>query len=132
MLLVKTKTGPSLIEGTGLFADELIPKGARIWEFSKETDEAYTKEDAETLPEPKRSDILGLHFSYVSKKTGRYILSGDDAKYMNHSFTPNTRNIFVADSEEDIQLAVRDIQKGEELTVDYRVFEDEINFEIKN
>jgi hypothetical protein len=34
MLLVKTTIAPSPIHGIGLFADQFIPQGTRIWEFT--------------------------------------------------------------------------------------------------
>ena len=132
MLLVKTKTAPSPIHGTGLFADEFISKGRVIWRFSKPIDEAYTEEEVQKLPEPKRSEILGLHFTYKSKETGRYILPGDDGRFINHSFTPTIETIFETGVEEDSGIAARDIQIGEELTVDYRVFDEEIDFEVES
>ena len=33
MLLVKTKIGPSEIDGIGLFADQFIPRGTLVWEL---------------------------------------------------------------------------------------------------
>jgi|SRR3989344_8774889 len=131
MLLVKTKTGPSAIHGTGLFAAEFVPKGALVWKFSKDVDEAYSPEEARELPEPKRSTILGLHFAYISTQTGRYVLSGDDAKFMNHSFTPTVASVFEDGVEEELGVAARDIKAGDELTVDYRDFGDPIDFEVR-
>ena len=132
MLLVKTRIGPSQFHGAGLFAEEFIPKGAIIWRFTPGVDEAYMEKEAQALPEPKRSEILGLHFTYKSKETGRYILPGDDGKYMNHSFTPTVATIFEEGVEEDSGIAARDIESGEELTVDYRVFDEEIDFDVKS
>jgi SET domain-containing protein len=90
MLLVKTKVDESPIPGAGkgLFADEFIPKGTPLWEFSPEVDETFTKEEVEILPEPRRSEILGLEHAYISTKTGKYVDCGDDARYVNHSENP--------------------------------------------
>ena len=130
MLLAKTKIGPSKIHGAGLFADEHILAGTPIWKFKDGLDESYTKEEAERLPEPKRSQILNLLHSYISKQTGKYILSGDDMRYMNHSTHPNTELLFDR-AVEGIQAATRDIERGEEMTIDYRSFAAEgINFEL--
>jgi SET domain-containing protein len=121
MLLVKTKVGPSSIEGTGLFAGEFIAKGTPIWKFSPDVDEAFTPQEAEALPEPKRSEILSLQYTYLSKQTGRYISPGDDARFINHSGTPNIATIMPGEVEDE-GVAARDVQRGEELTVDYRAF----------
>jgi hypothetical protein len=38
MLNVKTKIGPSSIEGIGLFSNEYIPKNTLVWTFVKGVD----------------------------------------------------------------------------------------------
>lgn len=125
MLLVKTTTGPSTVAGTGVFATEPILQDTIIWRFDSAVDFAYTPAEAEALPEPTRSEIKSVYHSYVSKQTGRYILAGDDAKYMNHSVAPNVGTEYRGDSQEDTGFALRDIQAGEELTVDYYAFAQE-------
>ena len=45
------------------------------------------------------------------------MLCGDDGRFFNHSSTPSCD-----DSADDITVAVRDIEIGEELTVDYTTF----------
>ncbi len=134
MLLIKAEMGPSSIEGggTGLFASEFIQKGTIVWKFDASVDEAYTKEEAEALPEPKRSEILSLYHSYVSTVTGNYIFPGDISKYMNHSSTPNIESISIEESPEKVGIALRDIAAGEELGVNYEGFAAEgANFETK-
>ncbi|OGG45813.1 hypothetical protein A2673_04010 [Candidatus Kaiserbacteria bacterium RIFCSPHIGHO2_01_FULL_50_13] len=122
MLLVKTKIGPSKIHGIGLFADEFIPKGTIVWRFVPGKDEVRTKDEVEKLQEPKRSEILSLHHSYVSKQTGRYIYFGDHSGYFNHSNTPNVGTKYKKDVEEDINFSLCDITPDEEMTIDYRGF----------
>ena len=122
MLLVRTKIGPSKIHGTGLFATEFISKGVIIWKYKPGFDEAYTQEEAEKLPEPKRTEILNLYHPYISQQTGRYISFGDMAGYINHSSTPNMATHYEEDVEEDINTAARDIAAGEELTINYQSF----------
>jgi len=130
MILVKTKVRPSAIHGTGLFADEFVPKGKRMWEFSSETDKAYTREEVEALPEPERSGILSLFHSYLSKDIGRYVVCGDGSKFINHSDNPNMISEPGLPGKETPDIAARDIQKGEEITYDYREFDEEISFEV--
>jgi len=125
MLLIKTTIGPSKIHGTGLFAAEFIPKGTIFWRFDPKTDEAYTREEAEALPEPKRSDILSLYHTYISKKTGRYVLATGNSKFMNHSDSPNTTSMYNKSSPEDIGITLKDIEPGEEMTIDYNSFAEE-------
>jgi uncharacterized protein len=128
MLLVKTKIGPSNIQGTGLFADEFIPKGTLVWKFDPSVDEAWTKEEAEQLPEPKRTQVLSLLHAYISSHTHLYTLCGDNAIYCNHSYEPNVIDL-EPDGPVELNVAARDIQQGEELTVDYRKFEEGVDFE---
>jgi len=130
MILVRTKTGPSLIHGTGVYADEPIAAGVVVWRFMPGKDRAYTREEVEQLPEPRRSEILRLFHPYISKQTGRYITFGDDAGYINHSDAPNLGTRYEDGVEEDINFAVRDISVGEELTIDYRTFAADIGSDV--
>ncbi len=122
MMTIKTMAKASPIAGTGLFADEFVPKGAIVWKFIPGLDSAFTKTEVEDLSEPHRSEILGLEHAYISKQTGRYVDCGDDAKYVNHSDTPNITA--QSGEEEEDCIAIRDIQKGEEITQDYREFDE--------
>ena len=132
MLLVKTKIESSKIHGTGLFADEFIPKGSIIWQFDPKRDRAYTRKDVELLPESERSEVLSLFHSYISNRTGRYIAHGDEnSNYFNHSFTPNVEGLYKEGVEECLCVAARDIEPEEELTMDYRSFAEEgIDFDL--
>ena len=110
MILVKIKTGPSPIAGTGVFAYELITKDTVVWKFDSKIDSI--------LPETDSS----LHYAYQSRQTDRIIMPGDSAKYINHSDTPNLGTRYEAGIEEDINFALRDIEIGEELTINYNTF----------
>ena len=127
---MKTKIKSSPIHGMGLFADEFVPKGKQMWRFEDGVDKAYTKEEVEALPEPERSEILGLEHTYLSEDIGRYVVLGDDSKFINHSDTPNMVSGPRKPGEETPDFAARDIHKGEEITYDYRIFDEEITFEI--
>jgi hypothetical protein len=75
----------------------------------------------ENAPEPLHS-WLHTH-TYCSRISRHYILCSDDARFFNHSDTPNTESREVHGEDEVITVAKRDIQPGEELTDDYRTFE---------
>ena len=127
MLLVKTKLGPSEIEGIGLFAAEDIPKGTRIWDYRPGFDLEFSPEFVQALPEPAHS--YALRYAYLNKFKGTYILCSDDARFFNHSATPNTTSIDSPDGQVNADIAARDIREGEELTTDYNSFDSD--FELK-
>ena len=121
MLFVKTKVLPSKIQGLGLFADEFIPKGTIIWKFTPEFDLKFTKEQISKFPKQVQ-EYLGT-YCWLSKKSGKYCFSSDNGKYFNHSNNPNSLSAYYKNEEEVVTKAVRDIQKGEEITDDYSTFE---------
>ena len=56
-----------------------------------------------------------------------YELCSDDARFFNHSDEPNTGSI-----SNDTDVALRDIQQGEELTCDYRTFDADWQLKLKD
>ena len=76
--------------------------------------------DIEKLPDASREQIQ--KYSYREKHTGLYVLCGDDARFFNHTETPNCID-FYSDEDQDITVALRDIFAGEELTCDYALFD---------
>jgi SET domain-containing protein len=124
MLLVKTKIGPSMIHGIGIFADQHIPKGMRIWEYREGVDSRFDEAFLATLPETAQKQLL--NYAYKNPRSGRYVLCGDDARFFNHSDTPNTEDLEFDEGlveGEGITIAARDIEPGEEIVSDYRAFD---------
>lgn len=120
MLLVKTKIGLSKIHGIGLFTNEFVPKGRVVWKFSSDFDRRLSKQSLEKLSVSIKRQIL--NYCYLDQKTGEYILCSDDARFFNHSITPNTAHFYEKDKY-GRTVAVKDIKKGEEITCDYRTFD---------
>ena len=120
MILIETRVAPSGIHGNGLFARNAIPAGTPFYRFQPGFDQSLTPEEWSALPEPARGFVR--HFTYFDTATRRLILSGDDARFMNHSETPNTGAI-PGLAEPVVTVALRDIAAGEELTCDYRAFD---------
>lgn len=120
MLLVKTKLSLSKIQGIGLFAAQFIPQGTVIWQFAPGFDLELSKEDLLKLS--RAAQEQALKYSYFDSKLERYILCSDDARFFNHSKTPNTKD---ADYEDGygLTIAARDINDGEELTCNYESFD---------
>ena len=120
MLLVKTKLDLSSIHGIGLFADEFVPKDTVIWKFNRLFDLRCSEAEIEKLPESSREQIQ--KYCYREKHRKLYVLCGDDARFFNHSEAPNCFD-FYSDEEQDLTVALRDIEAGEELTCDYALFD---------
>jgi SET domain-containing protein len=59
------------------------------------------------------------------------VLCNDDDRYINHSEIPNVIPVAQGPGTEPYWIAARDIHEGEELTCDYRHFDEEITFEIR-
>jgi uncharacterized protein len=96
--------------GYGIFAKNLIPKGTITWVLDV-LDFVLTP-DMITGLLPQQIQFIEK-YAYIDNK-GRYILSWDIGKYCNHSCKPTTVPIgSICD------IAVRDIQIGEEITCDY-------------
>ena len=118
MLLIKTKVGPSKIQGIGLFADQFIPKGTKTWEYHPKFDAGFTKKDVSEMSEPSRK--IFLWYAYFDSSQEKYILCFDDQRFINHS-----KNNFNIESTSNADIAFRDIEPGEELLCDYGKFDDE-------
>jgi SET domain-containing protein len=120
MLMVKTKIAPSNISGIGLFADEFIPKGTMVWKFQNDFDLILSKEEVEKLSVPTQKQFY--NYAYLDKKYNKYMLCSDDARFFNHS-----DNFNCDERIDDITTATRDIEIGEELTVNYKDFYGDID-----
>lgn len=132
MILVETRVAPSGIHGNGLFAVRPLPAGTPFYRHAPEFDQSFTPEAWAALPDPARGFVR--HFTYFDRAAGRMILSGDDARFMNHSDTPNTgvpAGASFREGEPVVTVALRDIAAGEELTCDYRAFDGDIAWKFR-
>ena len=111
---------PSAIEGIGVFAMVDIPKGCRQM-FSKPdvNDEWLTLSYAEVASFPPHAKFMVENYCLFDDTN--YFVPGDGFKkidlslFLNHADTPNIISI----NDGDYFEAVRDIEAGEELVVDY-------------
>lgn len=117
MMLVPTYLAPSSIHGIGLFTPFFLPADSIIWKFDEEIDWRLTPEEMAAFPESLQEQLRAWCFE---ERDGRFVLCGDNAKFMNHSFSPNCW-----DDHGPLTRTVRDIQPDEELTCDYRLFDAE-------
>lgn len=121
-MYVKTNLGNSEIHGIGIFAAEKIRKGQIVWQFTPGFDLEYSENELSKLTESALQQFK--NYSYISKKTGKFILCFDDARFFNHSDTPNIScSVNSIQNKEDICIANRLIEKGEELTCSYPDFD---------
>lgn len=121
MLLIKTKIGPSSIHGIGLFADEFIKKDTVVWRFNPTFDMRFDEAQLNTLPEVARKQFL--NYAYLNPRMQKYVLCFDDCRFINHSDNPTCLEVPSGGPEEGLDIAARDIEKGEELTCDYGSFD---------
>jgi hypothetical protein len=120
MLLIKTRIERSSIHGLGLYADEAIPTGTVVWRFTPGFDLDADAVLLEALNVEHRQRLL--HYGYIDANTGRFILCCDDARFINHSTMPNVSTKHGVDRY-GVDVAIRDIAPGEEITMDYSTFE---------
>ena len=96
--------------GYGVVATQRIPKGTITWVLD-DLDRTFTPKEVDAMPVIYRK-ILD-RYSFRDNR-GNCILCWDHARFVNHSFRSNCISTAY-----DFELAVRDIEPGEELTDDY-------------
>jgi SET domain-containing protein len=121
MMLVATEVRPSAIHGIGLFATQFIPRGTVVWRFNPALDVALKLPDIGSLDRTTREFIR--MYGYWSKQSGRCVVCTDNARFFNHADKPNTRNMEIHGDAEPLDIAIRDIASGEELTANYWEFD---------
>jgi SET domain-containing protein len=125
MYIVRIKIGDSSIDGRGVFAEEAIPTGKKVWVFQLGYDLTKTKEEFEALPGEEKEYLSRT--AYLSPWSGLWVYppKGDAAEYTNHSLENNLSVMFDPDvSPEPFFVANRDIKVGEELTNNYHEFDE--------
>lgn len=111
--MIHPKTELKLISkeiGYGVVATEFIPAGTITWALDK-LDREFTPNDLQ-LMDPIYQNILDT-YSYRNNK-GNFVLCWDNGRYVNHSFNSNCLSTAY-----DFEIAIRDIEPGEQLTDDY-------------
>jgi hypothetical protein len=96
--------------GVGVFATHPIPRGT-IVVVRDRFDLCLSREEFARLPAPQRETMETYLYH---DKCGNLVLSWDHARYMNHNCHPNTMM-----TDYGLEIAVRDIGAGEEITTEY-------------
>ncbi len=99
--------------GYGIFATALIPKGTITW-VRDELDRVIPASELAKFSEANKENLL--KYTYRTPK-GDYFFCWDLTRYVNHSFDPNSMLTALG-----FEIAIRDIQPGEEMTNDYGTF----------
>jgi hypothetical protein len=96
--------------GHGVVATKFIPKGTITWVLDK-LDRIFTPEQIKNM-ERLYQDVMDK-YTYRNPE-GNYIFCWDNARFINHSANANCITTAY-----EFEIAIRDIQPGEELTDDY-------------
>ncbi len=96
--------------GYGVVATQHIPAGTITWVQDK-LDREFSIMDFENM-EPIYQSILDT-YTFRNKK-GNFVLCWDNGRYVNHSFNSNCMTTAY-----DFEIAIRDIQVGDQITDDY-------------
>lgn len=107
--------------GVGVFATCVIPRGT-IVVVRDPYDTCLSQEDFALLPEPMRASMETYMYH---DKCGNLVLSWDHARYMNHNCRSNTMMTAY-----NLEIAIRDIAAGEELTTEYGLLNIQEPYEI--
>lgn len=98
-------------KGLGVFTSKNSKKGSHIFHINLTKLKKYSLNEIEENP-----NLDGDHSSYVGH--GKYIMDYSSPSYLNHSCDPNCYIKMKTIALRDV-YALRDIKRGEELTVDY-------------
>jgi hypothetical protein len=96
--------------GYGVFATAFIPAGSITW-VRDELDQTFTPERVKKLPRQYRAILDKYTFTDAA---GGLVLCWDHARFVNHSCEATCLSAGY-----DFEIAVRDLQPGDELTDDY-------------
>lgn len=122
MIIVKTSVKPSAVEGLGLFADEKISKGGTIWKFDPVVDIVFEPRDVDNMS-PEHQKLIHT-YAYLSPESGKYVYPIDNGRFLNHSSTKTNMTTAAYPGETETRgIAMRDIEPGEELFINYRTID---------
>ena len=108
--------------GYGVIATKKIPKGTVVWVQDK-FDQEFSPEEVDTM-EPIYKDLISKYT--FRNQVGNHILCWDFGRYVNHSFNSNCLTTGY-----EFEIAIRDIEPGEELTDDYGYLNISPNFVVR-
>lgn len=104
MIDLDVEVRKSGIQGRGVFALRDFKPGEVVFQW--DLTNTLTDEQYERLPAEQRH--------YVARYKGEWIYMLEPMRYLNHSCEPNTMPL------NGVDVVIRDIKAGEEITTDYR------------
>jgi SET domain-containing protein len=111
----KLRLGKSKIHRWGVFAAEFIPARRKIMEY---TGEKISRRETKRRAEGPLNYLFTLNSYWCIDGN----VGGSGAQYVNHCCEPNVYARIV--NEHILYVSARDIQRGEELTIDYHFDKD--------
>ena len=116
MLLIDTYLEKSKIQGVGVFAKENIKKGEKIKEVRPEFEIEFNSDNLPKMP-LALAKFIDTH-SYERELGSKILVMGiDNEKYLNHSDDPSV---------DDEGYALKNIKIGDEITINYKDFDDSV------
>lgn len=116
MFLIDTYLDKSKIHGVGVFSKENVKKGEKIKEVRPEFEIEFNSDNLPKMP-LALAKFIYTH-SYERELGSKILVIGiDNEKYLNHSDNPSVN---------DEGIALKNIKIGDEITIDYRDFDDNI------
>lgn len=115
MFVIRTRVGPSPIHGLGVFACEPVAIGGEVWRYHPPFDQLISPDEIAKLPGAAQA-YLAMYAYPSADLGGKLVLSGDHARFLNHSDDPNTQEFPF------LSVARKTIDAGDEITCDYGAF----------
>ena len=116
MLLIDTYLDKSKIQGVGVFAKENVKKGEKIKEVRSEFEIEFNSDNLPKMP-LALAKFIDTH-SYERELGSKILVMGiDNEKYLNHSDDASV---------DDEGYALKDIKIGDEITINYKDFDDSV------
>lgn len=103
------RVGPRI--GHGVFATRDIPRGTIVWVLCR-LEQVFSPAEYATFQPPYRAYLDKYTYATAA---GDRVLCCDIGRYVNHSCEPSTLTL----PGTELEIAVRDIRAGEQLTDDY-------------
>ena len=116
MLYIDTYLDKSEIHGVGVFSKENVNKGEQIKEERPEFVIEFNKDKLPSMP-LALAKLIDTHAYERKIGSGILVLGIDNEKYLNHSNDPSVN---------DEGIALKNIKIGDEITIDYKDFDDNI------